>query len=82
MGATLQFLVELLPQRLFDLSPKLGLESFPQFSLNSRSKFVLGRCKRLRTNPFNVGVAASAADWPKRIRDLQFLDHEGYATAT
>ena len=29
-----------------------------------------------------VGVAASAADWPKRIRDLQFLDHEGYATAT
>ena len=29
-----------------------------------------------------VGVAAAAADWPKRIRDLQFLDHEGYATAT
>ena len=29
-----------------------------------------------------VGVAASAADWPKRIRDMQFLDHEGYATAT
>jgi len=29
-----------------------------------------------------VGVVASAADWPKRIRDLQFLDHEGYATAT
>ena len=29
-----------------------------------------------------VGVAASAADWPKRIRDLQFLDHEGYSTAT
>ena len=29
-----------------------------------------------------VGVAASAADWSKRIRDLQFLDHEGYATAT
>ena len=24
-----------------------------------------------------VGVAASVADWPKRIRDLQFLDHEG-----
>ena len=29
-----------------------------------------------------VGVAASVADWPKRIRDLQFLDHEGYAAAT
>ena len=29
-----------------------------------------------------VGVAASVADWPKRIRDLQFLDHEGYSTAT
>ena len=30
-----------------------------------------------------VGVAASIADWPERIRDLQFLDHEGgYATAT
>ena len=29
-----------------------------------------------------VGVAASAADWSKRIRDLQFLDHEGYSTAT
>ena len=29
-----------------------------------------------------VGVAAAAADWPKRIRDLQSLDHEGYATAT
>ena len=29
-----------------------------------------------------VGVAAAAADWPKRIRDLQFLDHEGYTTAT
>ena len=29
-----------------------------------------------------VGVAAAAADWPKRIRDPQFLDHEGYATAT
>eukprot|EP01043_Picozoa_sp_COSAG02_P099559 COSAG02_NODE_35669_length_465_cov_0.814208_1_plen_37_part_10 len=29
---------------------------------------------------FKVGVAASAADWPKRstIRDMQFLDHEGY----
>ncbi len=24
-----------------------------------------------------VGVAAAATDWPKRIRDLQFLDHEG-----
>ena len=30
----------------------------------------------------SVGVAASVADWPKRIRDLQFLDHEGYAAAT
>ena len=29
-----------------------------------------------------VGVAAAAADWPRRIRDLQFLDHEGYAAAT
>eukprot|EP01043_Picozoa_sp_COSAG02_P035836 COSAG02_NODE_2591_length_8466_cov_26.224095_7_plen_117_part_00 len=29
-----------------------------------------------------VGVAASAAGWPKRIRGMQFLDHEGYATAT
>ena len=29
-----------------------------------------------------VGVAASVADWPKRIRDLQFLDHEGFAAAT
>ena len=29
-----------------------------------------------------VGVAASVADWPKRIRDLQFLDHEGYSAAT
>ena len=29
-----------------------------------------------------VGVAASVADWPKRIRDLQFLDHEGYAATT
>ena len=29
-----------------------------------------------------VGVAAAAADWPKGIRDLQFLDREGYATAT
>ncbi len=29
-----------------------------------------------------VGVAAAAVDWPKRIRDSQFLDHEGYATAT
>ncbi len=28
-----------------------------------------------------VGVAASMADWPKRIRDLQFLDHEGHTTA-
>ena len=22
-------------------------------------------------------MAAAATDWPKRIRDLQFLDHEG-----
>ena len=29
-----------------------------------------------------VGVAASVADWSKRIRDLQFLDHEGHTTAT
>ena len=29
-----------------------------------------------------VGVAAAAADWPRRIRDSQFLDHEGYAAAT
>ena len=29
-----------------------------------------------------VGVAGAATDWPKRIRDLQFLDHEGYAAAT
>ena len=28
-----------------------------------------------------VGVAAAATDWPKRIRDLQFLDHEGDPTA-
>ena len=27
-----------------------------------------------------VGVAAAATDWPKRIRDLQFLDHEGDPT--
>ena len=29
-----------------------------------------------------VGVAAAATDWPKRIRDLQFLDHDGDPTAT
>ena len=29
-----------------------------------------------------VGVAAAAADWPKRFRDPQFLDPEGCATAT
>ena len=29
-----------------------------------------------------VGVAAAATDWPKRIRDLQFSDHEGDPTAT
>ena len=29
-----------------------------------------------------VGVAAAATDWPKRIRDLQFLDHEGDPTTT
>ena len=28
-----------------------------------------------------VSVAAAATDWPKRIRDLQFLDHEGDPTA-
>ena len=28
-----------------------------------------------------VGVAAAATDWPKRVRDLQFLDHEGDPTA-
>ena len=28
-----------------------------------------------------VGVAAAATDWPKRIRDIQFLDHEGDPTA-
>ena len=28
-----------------------------------------------------VGVAAAATDWPKRIRDLQFLDHDGDPTA-
>ena len=28
-----------------------------------------------------VGVADAATDWPKRIRDLQFLDHEGDPTA-
>ena len=27
-----------------------------------------------------VGVADAATDWPKRIRDLQFLDHEGDPT--
>ena len=27
-----------------------------------------------------VGVAGAATDWPKRIRDLQFLDHEGDPT--
>ena len=29
-----------------------------------------------------VGVAASVADWSKRIRDLQFLDHEDHTTTT
>ena len=24
-----------------------------------------------------VGVAAATTDWPKRIRDLMYLDHEG-----
>ena len=28
-----------------------------------------------------VGVSAAATDWPKRIRDIQFLDHEGDPTA-
>ena len=28
-----------------------------------------------------VGVAAAATDWPKRIRDSQFLDHGGDPTA-
>ena len=27
-----------------------------------------------------VGVAAAATDWPKRIRDLQFLDHPSATT--
>ena len=27
-----------------------------------------------------VGVASAATDWPKRIRDLQFLDHDGDPT--
>lgn len=30
----------------------------------------------------HMGVAAAAADRPKRIRGLQFLDYEGYTTAT
>ena len=25
-----------------------------------------------------VGVAASSGDWPKRIRDMQYTDHEDY----
>ena len=29
-----------------------------------------------------VGVAAAATDWPKRIWDLQFLDHGGDPTTT
>lgn len=29
-----------------------------------------------------VGVATAAADLPRRIRDSQFPDHEGYAAAT
>ena len=29
-----------------------------------------------------VGVAAAATDWPERIRDLQFLGHDGDPTAT
>ena len=27
-----------------------------------------------------VGVAAATTDWPKRIRDLMYLDHEGDPT--
>jgi hypothetical protein len=28
-----------------------------------------------------VSVSASAADWPKRIRDMQYVDHGGFAAA-
>jgi hypothetical protein len=26
-------------------------------------------------------VSASAADWPKRIRDMQYVDHDDFAAA-
>ena len=28
-----------------------------------------------------VSVSASAADWPKRIRDMQYVDHDDFAAA-
>ena len=28
-----------------------------------------------------VSVSASAADWPKRIRDMQYVDHDDFAVA-
>ena len=28
-----------------------------------------------------VGVAAAMADWPKRIRDMRYADHEGHGVA-
>jgi hypothetical protein len=28
-----------------------------------------------------VSVSASAADWPERIRDMQYVDHDDFAAA-
>ena len=41
---------------------------------------ILTTCKWTRGRA-RVSVSASAADWPKRIRDMQYVDHDDFAVA-
>ena len=42
----------------------------------ARHPFSVGAAARGRAQ---VSVAAAITDWPKRIRDMQHIDHEDYA---
>ena len=36
---------------------------------------------RGRADRAQVSVAAAVTDWPKRIRDMQYVDHDDFAVA-